>query len=56
MSNSERAQDERRSAEEDVMEDLELSAEAAGEAVGGTDPAPPSTTPIVRAWPRKLGG
>jgi hypothetical protein len=38
MGGSERAEDERQTAEEDAMEDLELNAETAGEVGGGTDP------------------
>jgi hypothetical protein len=54
MGGSERAEDERKTAEEDAMEDLELNAETASEVGGGTDPTPPP--PLIRAWPRKIGG
>jgi hypothetical protein len=54
MGGSERAEDERQTAEEDAMEDLELNAETAGEVGGGTDPPPPP--PLITAWPREGGG
>ena len=53
MTEIEGTQDEQKAARDDALEDLELSAEIAGEVSGGdgTTPAPPV---IHNAWPSKL--